>query len=238
VQGEAEGVSVGETDTLFVSLAAQLHHSFMQIARLSEKSANHASPADWRVIGDISHAAMQLTESYTLSVRLQNRQLEAQLEPVVVSAVLHEAVRELMPLASLLGVQLSVVEPARGSLALADPMILKAALTSLGQVFILSQSQQDEAKPVKFGVHRSRYGVVAGMYGSMGQLSTQAFKRAQQLHQRTTEPFQALVSGPATGVFVAENLLMGMSTKLHISRFQAMNGLAVTLPNCRQLLLV
>jgi hypothetical protein len=237
VQSQTGHVSGSETEVLFVSLAEQLHNSFMQIARLSEANGI-SSKAQQGLVSDISHAAMQLTESYTLSVRLKNRQIEPELRPVMVTTVLHEAVHELSPLAKLLGVQLAITESTRGNLVVADPTILKAALTSLGQVFILSQSQQETNEPVKLGVHRSRYGVVAGLYSSTGQLSAQAFRRAHQLHAQALQPLPSLVSGPATGVFVAESLLASMSSKLHISRFQTMQGLAVTLPNCQQLLLV
>ena len=222
------------TETLFVSLAEQLHNSFMQIARLCELDDAQSR----QTIYDVSHAAMQLTESYALSVRLQNGQATPELRPVIVSAVLRETVEELKPLAKLLGVQLSLLEPQSGSLAVTDPGILKSALTSLGQVFILAESQRGETRPVQFGVHRSRHGIVAGLYGLTDQLSHQALRRAHRLQSQASQPLQSLVSGPAAGVFVADDLLGSMSSKLHVSRYRSMNGLAVTLPKCHQLLLV
>jgi len=231
---QADTFTCGPEESLFVSLAEQIHISFMQIMQLAALE----TPESSRAIRDISQAAMQLTESYALSVRLQNQSLSPVLQPVAVNAVIRETVTELLPLAKLLNVQLALFESGRFSPALADPVILKAALTSLGQVFLLAESQNDKAHPISFGVHRSRYGLVAGLYGMTNQLSAQAYRRAQTLHRQAAQPLQTMISGPATGVFVAENLLASMSSKLHVARYKNMTGLAVTLSNCDQLALV
>lgn len=219
---------------LFVGLAEQMHNSFMQITRLCELGDidNRQS------IHEISQAAMQLTECYALSVRLRCQHTQPELQPVMVSTVLRDTMAGLRPLAKLLGVQLSMLDSHQASLAVTDPMILKSALTSLGQVFILTEAEDAESKSVQFGIHHTRHGIVAGLYGLTDQMSAQVLRRAHRLRRQTAEPLQSIVNGPAAGVFIADDLLSSVASKLHASRYRHMSGLAVTLPKCRQLVLI
>jgi hypothetical protein len=91
---------------------------------------------------------------------------------------------------------------------------------------------------IRLGAHRSRYGVVAGWYSQGLQLTSGALGRARRLGGWAQQPYGELVSGPATGVFIADNLLTAVSGKLHVARYRNATGLAVTLPACQQLQLV
>jgi hypothetical protein len=62
--------------------------------------------------------------------------------------------------------------------------------------------------------------------------------RARKLGGWAQQPYGELVSGPASGLFIAENLLAAVSGKLHVARYHNATGLAATLPACRQLQLV
>lgn len=232
VSGDGESAE----QKLFLSLAEQLHVSFLQLTRLQESdsvAANRTSMSH-----TIAEAAMQLTESYMLSLRLRSSTTSLALEPVSVLSVLREAADELGPFAKLLGVQLSF-DCYRGlQPVMTDRSVLKAAFISLGQVLLMAESQSDAPEPVVLAAKRSRYGVTAGLYGLHNALNVSAFRRARQLQGVAAQPIQSLLGGPAAGVFIAESLLEAITCKLFISQNHNLKGLAVTLVPCQQLRLV
>lgn len=235
------GSHLEEQQRLFLSLTERLSHFFLQIARLAEQSA--AEPPKKaaeirRVIETVSAAATTLTEAYTMDVRLRSRLVSPVSEVVTVSSLLHEVEHTLQPLAAQYGVKIAVDDSCHLSPVLGDPVILSAALSSLGQVFVQAMAELNPGETLRFAAHRTRYGVVAGVYMESGEVSTDAFRRAKKLYGKVSEPFGKLVSGPATGVFVADSLLQMVSAKLHVARYQHLSGLAVTLPVCSQLQLV
>jgi len=111
-------------------------------------------------------------------------------------------------------------------------------MTSLGQVFVLSQAEADEPSSVHLSAHRNRYGVVAGLYGCSAQLGTDSLRRAHALQGRARQPLQRLVSGSAAGVFVADSLLRTLAAHLHVARYRSLTGLATTLQPSQQLQLI
>ena len=121
---------------------------------------------------------------------------------------------------------------------MADRTVLQAAMTSLGQVFVLAQSESEEPSVVRLAAHRTRYGVVAGLYAKAPQLGTDSLRRARALQGKARQPLQRLVSGPAAGVFVADSLLHALAARLHVARYRSLNGLATTLTPSQQLQLI
>ncbi len=229
-------------EKLFLSLSEQLSHTFLLIARSVEQPGSAfdtaAQQETLRRVHDIAEAATQLTEAYALSARLRQQMILPKVEPVAISSLFYEAVQELMPLAKHYGVELRLDDLTRMQPVVGDAQILRAALFSLGQIFVLAAAENDTPMPVQFAAHRSRYGIIAGIYTPASELSVDAFRRAKKLYAATSQPLSRLVSGPATGVFVADTLLQSLSTKLHVARYRHLTGLAVTLPMCKQLQLV
>lgn len=235
---------LNDQERLFVSLADGMHNTMLQLALLSEQAAHanssDAEPAQWHMVTDLSRASLQLLESYTLTMRLQGGTAEPELEPVAMTSLLHETLRILEPYAKQLQVKLELDLPGRLEPVVSDRSILQSALVSLGQVFITAQSQTEHAltEPLRLSVHRGRYGIVAGWYSEGLQLTAQALARARRLGGWAQQPYSELVSGPATGVFIAESLLSSVSGRLHVARYHKATGLAATLPACQQLQLV
>lgn len=228
-------------EKLFLSLSEQLSHAFLLIARSLEQplTADTAAQQDMVCrVHDIAAAATQLTEAYALSARLRQQVVMPKIEPVAVSSLFYDTVQQLTPLAKQYGVELRLDDLTRMQPVVGDAQILRAALISLGQIFVLAAAENDTPVPVRFAAHRSRYGIVAGIYTPASELSVDAFRRAKKLYAATSQPLSRLVSGPATGVFVADTLLHSLSAKLHVARYRHLTGLAVTLPMCKQLQLV
>jgi hypothetical protein len=120
--------------------------------------------------------------------------------------------------------------------------VLASVLTSLGQVFIdagaESETQIGQARTVYLGAHRSRHGVVTGLYSSSQDMSATSLRQARQLQGRARQPLQRLVTGPAAGVFVADSLLESLQSRLHVARYHKLTGLAATLMPSQQLALI
>ncbi len=217
---------------LFISLAEQLHLSFLQITRLSETAQTTEQ------IHAIAEAAMQFTENYILSVKLHSNAMQPLVEPTSLYSILLDVSHNLQPLASAYGVQLSLGDMGRLSPVMTDATIMRSILTSIGQVFIVSESQSEEPRPLQLSAHMTKHGVVTGLYSTSADLSKSTLRRAHALQHKATQPFRSFVTGPATGVFVAEQLLESIYASLHVGKYHNMSGLAVTIPVCRQMQLV
>lgn len=228
-------------ERLFLSLAEQLSQTFLRLTRVAEiaPSADESTRLQqWTLVHDVSEAAMLLTESYALNVRLLQHLATPQLEPISVSSLFYDAAQQLTPLAQRYGVELQLTDMPRMSLIISDRVVLQSALVSLGQVFVAAQAEQESVQPLHFVAHRSRYGVVAGLYTEQSELTTSIFRRSQSLYGTARQPLARLTSGPASGVFIADNLLNAIAAKLHVARYHNLGGLAATLPVCNQLQLV
>lgn len=234
---------LSDEEQLFVSLADGVSHTMLQLATLSEismsteKRSSATRGQDWRLVHDLTRSSLQLLESYTLTMRLQGGSAQPELEPVAVTSLLYDTLHTLDPFAKQLSVALELDMPQRLEPVVSDRAILQSALLSLGQVFVLSQSQAEPQHPsvVRLSAHRGGYGIVAGWYGQGLQLTASALARARKMGGWAQQPYSELVSGPATGVFIADSLLSSVATKLHVARYHNAMGLAVTLPACRQL---
>jgi hypothetical protein len=230
-----------DEERLFLSLSEQLRHVFLLITRFAERAGSmppEVQTAQWQAVRDVSESAMFLTEAYAESGKLQHRLTSPEIEPVTVSALLYDAAERLRPLARQYDVELALDEVPRLTPVMSDRYILQAALTSLGQVFVLAQAEAENHMPLMFAAHRTRYGIVAGVYTEDSELTAEAFRKGRMLYGRSSQPLGKLVSGPATGVFVADALLQSISAKLHLARYHGRVGLGVTLPICDQLQLV
>lgn len=240
MQKSGDKAELNDQEHLFLGLAEQLSRPFLQIARLSELGASDpkAAKEHWQLARAIADSSLQLVESYALSLRVHGQITPLKVEPITVSSLLYDTAQSLQAFAKQYGVELELEPGPRLQPVLADRTVLQAALTSLGQVFVVAQAEAEEPAPVRLGAHRSRYGIVAGLYGSSPELGADSLRRAHALKGRARQPLTRLVSGPAAGVFVADSLLQTLAARLHVARYHNLTGLAATLPPSRQLQLV
>jgi len=241
MQQSGQSAHLNKQEELFLGLSEQLAQPFLQISRLAElaERADTAAMAEyWHMTRTVADASLQLTESYALSLRLHGKVTPLELEPVTVSSLLYDTAGRLTPYAKQYGVALELEPGPRAQPILTDRAVLEAALTSLGQVFIRAQAEAEHPAAVHVSAHRSRYGIVAGLYGSSQQLGADSLRRAHALKGRARQPLSSLVSGPAAGVFVADSLLEALSARLHVARYHKLTGLAATLAPSQQLQLV
>ncbi len=236
-----DGAQLNSHERLFLGLAEQLVRPWLQVTQLAElATADDLDTARlrWQATRAISQSSIQLLESYALSLRVQGKLTPLVFEPVSISSLLYDTAHALQPFARQYDVTLEIDASPRMEPILADRAVVRSALLSLGQVFILGQAEADESSAVHLNAHRGRYGVVAGLYGNTHEIGTDSLRRARELQGRAREPFQRLLSGPAAGVFVADSLLQTLAAHLHVARYHNLTGLATTFQQSRQLQLV
>jgi hypothetical protein len=225
---------------LLLSLTEQLKLPLLQIARAAELET--LSPSDDTIsrIRITADNALRLIDNYALGVRMAGDNAGFfQAEPVSISAVLYDVATELSPMAKAYDVQLDVDLGGRYGPVNANKQGLEAALVSLGSALI-------EALPaleipqlrLQLSAHRCRYGIVAGVYSDIRQLSTDALRQGRRLHGYARQPLTNVSPGSAAGVFVADALLHGMDTHLMASKYRNLYGLGAVLQSNPQLQLV
>lgn len=228
-------------ERLFLSFVEQLSRSFVQLRSVAELAGTQdaaTAQMHWQTVQELSQSTLRLAESYALHLRTQGSLSDIQLEQVTISSLLYDTAQELQPFAKRYDVELRLEPGPRMLPVVADRALLRSAFAALGQVFVLAQSQADEKGVVKLAGHRSRYGVVAGLYGNLPHLGADSLRRARRLSGMAREPLHNLASGPVAGVFVADALLQSLEAKLHAARYCGMTGLAVTLDPGRQMHLI
>lgn len=233
--------------SLFLAMAEELKLPLQFIARQAELQTMHIGAIDsldllegLRNIQTSADMSLQLLDSYLLSLRLSlEPATELMLEPVSVSAVLYDTASQLQDVATQYGVTLDLHVHGRYEPVMAHKQALQAALISLGYALIEALPAAGAGKRhVQLATHRTKHGIVAGMYGELDALTPELFQRAKQLQGRARQPMVSAMSGSGAGVFIADALLGAMASRLRVGRFQKLPGFAVTLAASEQLQLV
>ncbi|HET9098193.1 MAG TPA: hypothetical protein VFN51_01095 [Candidatus Saccharimonadales bacterium] len=227
---------------LLLSVAEEIKMPLLKIARLAEYNSLAAAAdrheAD-NVIRATAESALHLIDNYILGVRLA---LEPQIfdaESVSVSSVLYDSCQQLDALAKSYGVGLEIDIAGKFGSVTANRKGLQAALVSLGASLIeaLPALESSQLK-LQLATHKTRYGVVAGVYSDTPQVSAQAIRSGRKLQQNTRQPFIGMSHNSGAGIFVADTLLRSMNLKLMTSRHHKKFGIGTVLQLNNQLQLV
>lgn len=215
-------------------MAEELKLPLIQIARQTEQGT-----ADLHSIHGTANAALQLLDNYALSVRLQMEPSQLEVEPVSVSSVLYETGQQLDALAKNYGVELELNVAGRYGTVMAHRQGLQSALISLGAALIeaLPALEGPQLK-LQLASHRSRYGIVAGLYTNAPQLTNTALQHGRRLQRHSRQPLTNLSHTSGAGIFVADTILHAMRLRLRASRHHRLYGLGTVLPPNNQIQLV
>lgn len=221
---------------LLRALAEQLKLPLIQILRQTEL----AGMEDDILMSDINlqaDMALRLIDNYLLSSALIDGQQQLELEPSSVSSILYDTAHRLSGIAAQYNCTIDLHLPGKYEPVMVHPRSFEVALTTLGYSFIEAQQMEEvHQKPVvTLAAHRSRYGIVAGVYGDQEGLSTAIYRRAHALYGKARQPLPSMVSSSGAGIFLADSLLNAMAIKLHVSHHHKLNGLAATLLSSSQL---
>lgn len=221
---------------LLQAMAEELKLPLLQIARQAEQA--QVIP-DNQLLDGIETAANQalwFVDSFVLSQQLLN-QASLDLEPVTVSAALQDAAQALRKVATQYNCTLEVQLSGRYGPVMANRQALQAALVGLATTFITA-NDDGQPKRLILAAHKSRGGVVAGVFSETDGLSQAIYNRGKSLYGRARQPLQAFSVQTASGVFVADSLFTSMQTELRVARHKKLTGLAATLQPSRQLALI
>lgn len=223
---------------LLLNVAEELKLPLLQIARRAEQ-AQKSESVDLISIQETAQAALQLLDNYVLGVQLSTDQGPLDIEPVSVSSVLYDAGQQLDATARNYGVELELNVAGRHGTVMAHRQGLQSALVSLGSGLIeaLPATESPQLK-LQLATHRSRYGIVAGMYSDTPQLTNAALQRGRRLRGRSRQPLTNLSHTSGAGIFVADTILRAMRLRLHASRHHHLYGLGTVLPPNQQTQLV
>jgi hypothetical protein len=227
---------------LLLSVAEELKMPLMQIARLAEQTELKPSQktSTHKIIQTTADSALQLIDNYILGIRLKLEPQMFELEPVSVSSVLYDTRQQLDGIAKNYGVNLELNIAGRFGTVNCNRQALQAALASMGAALIeaLPASKDGHSQMcLEFATHRSRYGIVAGIYTDKSQISSSTLKAARKLNL-TRQPLINFSHTSGAGVFVAETILKAMRLSLTASRHHRLYGIATILQPNNQLQLV
>jgi len=228
-------------DRLFMTLAEELKSPLMRIARQSELLAlGNECAADLRSVRMNADMTLRLLDSYLLSLRLAREpDTLFAVQPVSVGAVLHEAQGRLTDVAREYDVELGLDIGGRYEPVMANDQALTTALVTLGYSLIEAlPAMGTQQLRLQLAAHRTKYGIVAGMYCDADMLTPATLRRAHNLRGHARQPFVDVLPGSGAGVFVADAILKAMSSRLRVGRYQRLPGFAVTLSPSQQLQLV
>jgi hypothetical protein len=223
---------------LLLSVAEELKLPLLQIARQAEQG-RLSGTADLPAIQATADSALGLLDNYALGVRLALEPGQLAVEPVSVSSVLYDTGQQLDALAKSYGVALELSIAGRYGPVLAHRQGLQAALASLGAALIEAlPAQENPQLRLQLATHRSRYGIVAGLYADTKQLSNEALQHGRELQRHSRQPLINLTHTSGAGIFVADTILRAMRLNLRASRHRRLYGLGTVLQPNHQLQLV
>ncbi len=226
---------------LLLSVAEQLKIPLQQIARRAEAGSlvNQAGYQDNKAIFATADYALKLIDNYLLGVHLSLEPHHLEVESVSVSSVLYDASQQLDALAKSYGVSLELNVAGKFGPVIANRQGLQAALVSLGTALIeaLPAIEGSQLK-LQLATHRSRYGIVAGIYADTNKVSAQTLSSGRKLHGYTRQPLVNLTHASGAGIFVADSILQAMKLSLVTSRHHSLYGIGTVLKPNKQLALI
>lgn len=223
---------------LLLGVAEELKLPLLQIARQAEQG-QLTGKTDLKLIQSTADTALKLLDNYALGVRLALEPEQLEVESLSVSSVLYDAGQQLNAMAKNYGVDLELGIAGRYGPVLAHRQGLEAALVSLGAALIEALPAQEKPElKLYMATHRSRYGIVAGLYADTKQLSKDALRRGRKLQGHSRQPLLNLTHSSGAGVFVADTILKAMDLNLIASRHHRLYGLGTVLQPNHQLQLV
>lgn len=221
-----------------MGVAEELKLPLLQIARQAEQ-AQLGGEVDLAGMQATADTALKLLDNYALGVRLHLEPRQLDMEPVSVSSVLYDTGQQLDALAKNYGVALELNISGRHGTVMAHRKGLESALVSLGAALIeaLPALEAPQLK-LQLATHRSRYGIVAGLYSQNRQLSNTALHHGRRLQGRSRQPLISLSHTSGAGIFVADTILRAMQLRLRASRHHRLYGLGTVLQPNNQIQLV
>lgn len=187
------------------------------------------------IIETAADSGMLLIENYLHWQRVAEQGESLDMHQSSLSSLLYDVAHSLERIAKSYNAQVQLDISGKYGPVMTHQRTLEAALVSLGLSYI--EAAQDDS-PVVLGVHRSRWGIVAGVYSHSNNVSAEMFKCGQRLVGRSLQPMPIVSHSSMSGFLIAAGLLDVLSTRLRVAKHRGMQGLATTLTPNPQLALL
>lgn len=226
--------------SLLKVVAEDMKLPLVQIARTIElgRLIGNFSPESLSIVEQGAVSALELLDNYMLGLKLAEHQEALKLEPVCMASVLYDTATSLSAFAKQRHVEIELQVDGSYAPVMAHQSGLQAALVSLGRVIIEAQPQNHKLNIVKLSIHRTNQGTAAGIYSDIDPISPSHLRNATQLSGKARQPLNWFSNGSASGIFMAQSILLAMAGRLRTSRYHKQAGLAVVLKPSLQLQLV
>lgn len=223
-----------------INIAEQLKLPFLQILREVE-ALRLENKNDLNNIETSAEYALSLLDNYLLSIRLSNKELEFNSEPVSISHILYESARLLEKLAKQYGVFIELDINGKFGPVEANGLGLQSAIFSAGSSLIEAVSANTSDKSSKrlyLASHKSRYGIVIGAYIDNMIITNKILKQGRALMGISRQPFPTIIPSAGAGILVADRIMKAMNLDLKSSRHNKLYGIGAVLHSNEQLQLV
>lgn len=215
---------MSERGLLLRALAEELKLPLVQIARSAELG-------ELQTIEATTANALRLIDGYLLTTQGQ-----LAVEPVSVTATMYDVAQDLRELSKLYDSTVSIrVQRAPGQ-AMADRQALRAALLSLGHLFVTGGFRSKD-HTVTLWASQTEEGIVTGVL-SRQQVSAEDLQQARALYGRAGQPAGGFTQSTGLGLYVADQLFEAMDSTLKVVTRGGQSGLVAVLPKSQQLALL
>lgn len=222
-----------------LNLVEQLKLPFLQISRTAELFETKKDFSLIKQIQTNAEFSLKLIDNYALSLRLSADKNLVSQESFLVSSILYNSAQLLKEYADLYSIRLELDLRSRSLPVVGNRFVLESAMLSLGMSLIeAASSLNSETSSLLLSTHNSRFGVVAGIYSSKLNITSQLLKEGLVLKNKAWQPFQSLLSSSGSGIFIADALLKAINLNLLVSKHRHKVGLGVILKTNQQLELV
>lgn len=210
------------------SLAEQFRHNVLTIKLLAE---SQESTVESRQIIIQADATLRFIEAYILASSV--RRTKVVLEPANLSAILFDVATSLKPIAKLYDFDIDVMPNRHAKPAVTSAAMLEQALYSIGYTLITSSHTKQKKIILKAKHHREDE--MVAIASPDVRISQRDLQKSRLFKGEATIPMANSFFTSASGIYVAEELFLALSSRLHIVKDKKMSEIGGRFSPARQL---
>lgn len=183
---------------------------------------------------------IRLIEAYEYSLKLRfNNSSFKNRDLVSIDDLLYQTSSSLKDLASIYNVNLAFDFKKSQDPIITNKQATLTALESITSSLIINSQLTDtkgrsSKRTIHLASHRTKYGIVAGVYLENNQLAISQISK-NRLAGKVYQPIKSFQASSSSGLFIAQNILESLNSKLTASKHQHMRGYGFTLEPSHQL---
>lgn len=182
----------------------------------------------------IAESALNMVDSYALSVQLCNSQISLLYEPVALKSVIYDCQTSLKGFAKLQGVVTNLNIQKHTGLAVANRQVVKSIISSVAYSMLTVTSIKPK-QSLSYSLTKSRNKIDVGIFSSFNNFDSASLNKIRSNYGRVKQVIPEIVQGATAGIVIADKLCEKLNTKLSVSKYKDMSGLVFSLNASSQL---